>query len=422
MRILLAWELGGGLGHMSILVRVARRLRLRGHDVLFAVKDVGTAHLLLDAEGFRYVQCPQTQGSAKRKKEPAGFADILAGAGFADSRVLSGLVRSWQNLFGLFGPDAVVIQYAPSALVAARLSGVPCLGLHTGFEAPPENEPFPCFRPWLGLTWEKLLETERVVLGTINDIRKLHGSAGFSRLWQAMKCDSNLLATFPEFDHYQGRTGGRYIGSLFMNDDGVDIRWPDGGDFRAFVYVKPDSGTTLILKTLLERGASVVAFIPGHNGETKHVLRHARLRISSARIRLSSLLPDMDLSVTHANHGTLSALFLAGVPMVSIPTTIEQWMLSACVQRLGIGMSCMRNKLPTEFPQAVERLCAETAFQEEAARRAALYAGYDQGHVLDRLVTTIERLPEWSRNTRDATSSEPPADEDRRTNRKGNGA
>jgi hypothetical protein len=422
MRILLAWELGGNLGHLSILGLVARRMREAGHDVLFAVKDVATAHHLLDAEGFRYVQCPQAQGGAKRKRDPVGFADILAGAGFADSRVLFGLVRSWQNLFGLYDPDAVLVQYAPSALVAARLSGIPCLGLHTGFEAPPDIEPFPCFRPWLGLSREKLLEAERVVLGTINDIHRLHGSAGFSRLWQAMKCDSNLLATFPEFDHYQGRTGGRYIGSLFLNDDGVDIRWPDGGDFRAFVYVKPDSGTTLILKTLLDRGASVVAFIPCHDGETMHALRHARLRISPARIRLSSLLPDMDLSVTHANHGTLSALFLAGVQMVTIPTSIEQWMLSACVERLGIGIRCTRARLAAEFPQAVERLCAETAFQAEAARRAVLYAGYDQGHVLDRLMSTIERLPEWSRKNRDAASSGPAADEDRRTNRKGNAA
>ncbi len=54
---MLTWELGGGFGHLSILLLVARRLRIRGHEVLFAGKDLAAAYNLLDDEGFRYVQC-----------------------------------------------------------------------------------------------------------------------------------------------------------------------------------------------------------------------------------------------------------------------------------------------------------------------------------------------------------------------------
>jgi hypothetical protein len=82
-RILLAWELGGSFGHISIQLPVARCLRQRGHEVLFAVKDVGTARQMLDDEDFGYVQSPLSHGQLKHLREPASFADILAGAGWS---------------------------------------------------------------------------------------------------------------------------------------------------------------------------------------------------------------------------------------------------------------------------------------------------------------------------------------------------
>lgn len=400
MRILLTWELGGGLGHLSILILVARRLRDAGHEILFAVKDTGAARRMLEDGRFTFVPCPRVHGSETKQRFPASYSQILAGAGFADSVSLSGLLHSWENIFGLFDPDVIVIQYAPSALIAARLSGIPCLGLHTGFEDPPDWEPFPSFRPWLGLGRESLLKSDRIILDSINQLRKRHGAAEFSCLWQAMKCDINLLAAFPEFDHYRERRGGRYIGSLFITDDGVDIPWPEGGTFRIFVYLKPGAGTLSVLEKLLRHDASVIAFLSGSDAEVRCSISHERLRISSARVKLSSLLPDMDLSVTHANHGTLSALFLAGVPTILIPTTIEQWMLSSNLERLGVGIAVTRNRLGAEFGPAVERMSTDSAFDSAAARYAEKYAGYDQGRTLDRLAVTIERLPHWVRKKR----------------------
>lgn len=334
----------------------------------------------------------------RKKRSPASFSHILAGAGFADSGILFGLVRAWQSLFLLFQPDVLLAQYAPTAQLSARLSGVPCLVLNTGFESPPVTEPFPCFRPWLNLTRDSLLETEQVLLNNCNKICKRLSAPVYSNLQQALKGDISLLAAFPEFDHYQGRTGGRFIGPLFITGDGVDIPWPEGGNSRVFVYLRPGAGTLSVLEKLLCHGASVIAFLPGSDEAVKSSLSHERLRISSDKVKLSPLLPDMKLSVTLANHGTLSALFLAGVPMLMIPTTIEQWMLSSTVERLGIGIGVTRNRLNTEFGPALENLCADTAYRSAAARFAKKYAGYDQGRVLDRLAATIEGLPVWVRN------------------------
>jgi UDP:flavonoid glycosyltransferase YjiC (YdhE family) len=161
-----------------------------------------------------------------------------------------------------------------------------------------------------------------------------------------------------------------------------------------------------VLKALLERGAAVVAFIPGSDETVKSSLSHERLRISSDKVKLSSLLPDMDISVNHANHGTLSALFLAGVPMVMIPTTIEQWMLAGSIERHCIGIGVPRNRLDAEFIPALEKVSSDRGYGSAAGRFAKKYAGYDQGRVLDRLAATIEGLPVWVRNRRGTATEE----------------
>jgi UDP:flavonoid glycosyltransferase YjiC (YdhE family) len=392
-RILLAWELGGALGHISKLLIVARCLRQRGHDVLFAVKDVGTARLLLDDEDFGYVQSPLSLRQERVLREPAGFADILAGAGFAEPDVLQGLVRAWHNLFHIYRPDVVLSQYAPSAQLAARLAGLPCPRLNIGFECPPDVAPFPCFRPWLRLTKDQLLKKEESVLNSINSVCVRHGAPSFPVLQAALKSDITLLATLPELDHYGVRRGGRYTGPLFITDDGEETQWPEGGAFRIFVYLRGGPEAPSVLEALETSGASVVAFIPGIDGKLPDRFSNGQLRIYTSKVKLTPLLPEMDLAVTHANHGTVSAALLAGVPLLSIPTTIEQWMLSVNIERLGAGIGIKRVKVGEEFSSTLERLLTNDSYKENAKKLAMKYAGYDQGRVVERIANTIERLP-----------------------------
>jgi len=407
-RILLAWELGGNLGHLSKLLLVARRLRRRGHEILFSVQDVGTGQQLLTEEGFRYVQCPRASRWGAGCREPASFSHILAQAGFADPGVLTGLISAWHGLFELFQPEVVLSQYAPTAHIAARIYGVPCLELAIGFEHPPDVAPFPCFRPWLQLSADELMKTEQVILDNINGICVRRGVPAHQNLQQALKCDRTLFATFPELDHYQGRTDGRYTGPLFITDDGVDMEWPQDGFQRIFVYLKPDRWLPLVMQELDRSGASVVAFIPGIDGTMLPSYSSGRIRISSAKVKLSCLLPGMDLAVTHANHGTIAAVLLAGKPLLSIPTTIEQLMLSSCLESHGVGVGVARRGLSKAFAPALDRLLTDRSFRKAAVRFAERYAGYDRETVLNRLSLTIERLPQWvaGRGNRSKQSTE----------------
>jgi hypothetical protein len=79
MKILLAWELGGNLGHVTGLIVLARGLRERGHEVTFSVKDVRGCAQLLQQNRFAYVQAPTpSTHPSKVPRDPASEQLLLA--------------------------------------------------------------------------------------------------------------------------------------------------------------------------------------------------------------------------------------------------------------------------------------------------------------------------------------------------------
>ena len=395
MHILLAWELGGNYGHIATLLGVANHLRQKGHQVRFVVKNSSRAGQLLDDGKFCYVPAPRPAIRHKRSSRPVSFADILAGAGFGSCEVLEGLVRSWLGIFNTMQADVLVAQYAPVAQFSARLSGLPCLSLGTGFECPPETSPFPCFRPHLRLTRTQLLAREEQILQQINRISCGKSHSSCQSLQEVLASDINLLTTLPELDHYPQRRKRCYIGPLPIINYGTSLHWREGKAVRIFLYLRPFAGIELILKILAASGADVIAHIPGIDRKMSALLSKTSVRIASSMIRLSPLLADMDVAITHSGHGTAAAALLAGVPMLMMPMTIEQSMMSRTIDRLGVGIELKRERLGSSFLSVLERLLTDPSVKKKVKSFAAKYAGYDQQRVIARIVNTIERLPAW---------------------------
>lgn len=394
-RILLAWELGGNYGHIAMLMPVARHLRQCGHELLFVVKDLTEAGPLLESAGFRYVLSPRRPAGEKGTPPPASFSDILARAGFGKPEILANLMRAWRDLFTSFQPDVILAQYAPLAVFAARLAGLPCLQLNTGFEYPPEIAPFPCFRPDLRRTKEQLLAREKTLLESVNQVCAENGCSPVPRMQDVLKADINLLATFPEMDHYRQRQEERYIGPISIGDDGINLCWAGRKEHRIFLYLRNFPGLESILETLKNCDAEVIACIPGASKTLLSSFAGESMRISTTMIRLSGLIADADLAITHAGHGTTAQAFLAGIPILMIPATIEQWLLTRNMEQLGIGMGVKRDMLTKQFPVALAKLLGDRTFRQKARTMSGKYAGYDQERVIERIANTVDRLPAW---------------------------
>ncbi|ACM21671.1 glycosyltransferase, putative [Geotalea daltonii FRC-32] len=392
-RFMLAWELGGNYGHLGKLVPLTHAIKDKGHDVALAVRDLAALGKCLDRTAATLLQAP-IDSHPRRKCQPVSFADILDDVGFGSPERLDGLVRGWHGLFDLYRPEVVVAEYAPSAVFAARLAGIPCLRMDTGFAIPPDVSPYPCFRPWLKLRREQLLEKETGMLQAINQVREDYGYSAHEHLFQAVQADLTLLTTVPELDHYPARKGGRHIGPLLNLDTGQDIPWPGGNGPRIFAYLHPFPGLGLVLDGLRNCGGQTIAVVPGISQEICDRYRGSKFSISDQPATLRHILPKAELVVSHTGHGLTSAALLAGVPTLAIPTQIEQMMLMRTIERLGTGTGVTPNALRTHFQEILQKTLADQEITHRTQELAAKYSRYDERRTLARLITTIERLPE----------------------------
>lgn len=393
MKILFAWEIGGNLGHIAKYLPLLRLLRQRGHELLFASKELELAQRLLAPEGIAHVQAPLLTRFTGGIREPASFADILAEIGFSDANALAGLLSGWRNLFALYKPDVLVAEYAPVAQFAARLYGVPCLGLSTGFEHPPDVQPFTLFRPWLKLSTEDLLKKEQELLENANTVLTRQGIAPMSRLQDVLNIDLRLLTTLPELDHYGARKGASYIGPMFTLADGLTKNWVGLPGPRIFAYLRPYPELPYMLDALRDSNASVLAVVPGIGTERAAAYSSERVHVFEEHLRLAPLLRDMDLAITHGGHGLAGAFLLNGVPMLTVPTNIEQYMMSSRLIQLGVGKQVTRNRVKMDFASSMAQIAEAPSYRERARVIFKKYAGHDADSMVLRVANTIERLP-----------------------------
>ena len=81
-RILYAWELGTGYGHLGSVLPLAVRLRARGHEVVFALRDLTHAERFLGRRGFPLLQAPVWLSERRGLDLPVSYAEMLANFGY----------------------------------------------------------------------------------------------------------------------------------------------------------------------------------------------------------------------------------------------------------------------------------------------------------------------------------------------------
>ncbi len=251
-------------------------------------------------------------------------------------KYLMGLSMCWREIFNNMQPDVVVAQYAPVAQFAARLSDLPCLSLNTGFECPPSRDTFSLLsHRHIRMTRDQLLARELKILNNINRICSRQRHFCCPNLQEVLRSDINLLITLPDSIIISivkiGTTLDRYRCLITVRRyGGVERNVP-----RIFVYLRSFPNIGGVLDVLANSGADVIAHIPNIENKISANYTSSSVRITSSMIKLSGLLADMDLAITHAGHGTACATLLAGVPLLMIPTTIEQWLMNRNMEHLG---------------------------------------------------------------------------------------
>lgn len=392
-RIVFAWELGDNLGHLWRLVPIAQELVKRGHTVHFALRDMATAQRVLAPRKLDFIACPTPARLTELGRDLVSYADILAIHGCGDAAQFDGMTTAWKNIYALLGTDLVVTEHAPVALASARMAGLATVNLGTGFTIPPNVSPMPCFRSGTKVTPETALQTEQQVLARLNQALAAHGRPTASTLYAALDADVHLLLTLPELDHYGkcNRTGQRYVGPVANEDSGMRVAWRQTELPRVFLYLRNSAALPVALEAVASRpveAIAVVSDIPA--GLHARFRDHPRLRIFTAPVQLSPLLPDCALAVTAAGHGTALDCLINGVPMLLLPNHIEQLMVSAQVASRGLVLGIIPEAVGAQFGRVFDTLINDPAWRARARAAAQPYQEIDTVRILDDVVTTIE--------------------------------
>lgn len=377
-RYLFAWELGGDYGHLARLLPVALELRARGHEVVFAVRDLMGAEKLLTPHGIRTWQAPLWLRKVTQLPDAITYSELLMRFGYLNATALTGICRAWRNLVDLLTPDVVVMDHAPTALLATRGLALARVNFGDGFCIPPHGRPMPHFRWWMRENMVRVQDSEQHAVATANQVLLALDAPTMAGMGELRDCDATLMCSFAELDHYPQRDDNDYLGPIFSLGQGADLPWPDAPGPRVFAYLKPEyAGLDNILAALHKSGASALVHVPGAARKTLQTFSNGSMVVSPDPLDMAAMRGGCDLAICHGGAGTTAAMLLAGKPLMVFPMQMEQTMAAHRLSGLGAAV-VLAAEASAQMPRLLRKALADTALTQAAQAFAQRHQAYDQ--------------------------------------------
>lgn len=373
--IALNWELGADLGHLGRLLPIARRLRDAGHRPVLILRDLSRIEQLLGDERIDYLQAPLWLPSPAGLPPDLNFSETLCRFGYLQPAGLLGMCRAWRALWALVRPDLLVFDLAPTAALAARGLGVPCVSVNDGFTAPPQITPLPPYRFWTSHAGQesRLREVERRIVLVANVVLQRLDAPQIHRVSELFDLDRVFICTQLELDVYGASTRRReeHVGPVADLDRGAPPEWPAGEDPRVFAYLKPDTGHfAAVMDAMAASDGRYLVFAPGIGEASLRRYGSERVRIGTAPFRLREVLRDCTAVISHGG-GMTESVLAHGKPLLLLPQQMEQLMTSVRVSELGAAVFLATDGNPAELPKLLERLLRDASLRRAAAAIAA---------------------------------------------------
>lgn len=270
---------------------------------------------------------------------PLNASDILLNLGFRDAQAVAGALAAWASLIRLVRADALVCDYAPTALLAGLAAGLPRFAVGSGFSTPPVGDPMPSLRPWASVDEGALAQRDARLVASVREAWLELGARAPApqSTAQIFEADAQLLCTWPEVDPFGARVTAEYLGPQADAAAALSIIWAGEVRPRIFAYLKPrDPRFEAVLAALREVAGEAIVAAPGLDESRAQVLSSARMRVHPAPVALE-LLASADLCVSHGGPGIVAAAMRHGVPQALLPLHLEQYLVSRRAREAGIA-------------------------------------------------------------------------------------
>jgi len=338
-RVLLAWELGAGRGHLLILGWIADALRVRGYEPIFALQRLDGVETIRESIGSAEIyQAPVWPGlldpsAFHAPGKAVSFGDVIGGLGLSSPVAVEGMLRAWDRLIARIAPDAIVADFAPACLMAAR-GRVPTLAVGDGFTLPPMNlERFPAIDNEGGE--RKFDETE--LLSAANGTLRKIGRAELKFLPDIFAADRSRASSFTELDPYRNERN-EALAAPWVPEWDISVPMSRDEVFGYFSVATDVRGTALAALAFVSRaGVPVRVYIPQLNAEAAKWLAESNIQAEKTAIPFDKIQRRARLVVSLGSFGFVSCALAAGIPQIVVPLGIAKSATGMAIDRLGVG-------------------------------------------------------------------------------------
>lgn len=366
------------LAHVSRLLEIAKVLRARGHEVLFAGHG-------------KYLQVAGWDGFATRELPYISVERVVHAV--RTQRLwelyredeLETFIAAERALYAEFRPDRVLIDNRPSARTSAELAGIPSAAVLNVHMSNYRAIPFFSYvqraggLPIPGLSLADRLENaierevyDRLVMGGLNRLRR---RMRLPRLYAYAheEGDLSFLADVPEFNPVTRLPPhARYIGPLTWRNTlppPTCLDRLEAGRPTAYFSLGSEGLEELVgeLGPLTERGVQVV--VAAGAADLSRMTAPPGVYLEQY-VNTEALLPRCDLVCCHGGNGTLYQALAHGLPCVVVATHAEQHYGGKRIRQLGLGrtmtLKWLRRKGMGALVRAVTEVLETPAYRQAA--------------------------------------------------------
>jgi UDP:flavonoid glycosyltransferase YjiC (YdhE family) len=370
---IILFPLGCLLSHVGRLIEVGKALRARGHEVVFAGEhpdDPRSKLGMAERAGFRwvYAQEPDYRYAWDRFVKYGWTAtayDLLRHQHWAP---LDQILQSQIDLIEREQPDLVVGDATISVSTAAHITGIPAAGVMNGYAADfvgPRSLFMPLIHAWdaTALRWIRRRVYRKHAVRQLGGLRLLRNTPLLS---------PDLPGLYPPPD---GWPHWHTVGPIFFEPDVPMPDWFDElGDETPNVYIT--MGSTGILDTFLRRSFEALGRLPyrfvvttgGQASEETLAMAPANFRLTRYAPG-SKLLERCQALIFHGGNGSMYQALAAGVPMIALPSHLEQVFNFRPILNQGFGAQFSPRKVHgAKLASTLVRMMEEPACRAAAGR------------------------------------------------------
>lgn len=373
------------LAHVSRLLEIAKILRQRGHEVLFA--GHGKYLRVAERDGFQTRELPYVPVERLVRIVRTGRLWELY-----PERELDAFMAAERSLYEAFRPDLAMLDNRPTARTSAERAGLRTAGVLNVHMSNYRKIPFFSYaqlaggRSIPGLALADRLENgfeyrlyDRLVMGGLNRIRR---RLGLRRLYayEHEEGDIALLSDIPEFNPAGPLPAhARFVGPLTWHNalpapaclDRLNPELP-----TVYLSLGSEGLDELVarLDELARHGIQVVVATGAASPALK--VPPAEGVFLEPYVNTELLLPHCDLVCCHGGNGTLYQALRHGLPCVVVATHAEQYYGGKRIQQLGLGRALTLKQLQKRGMAHLAGLIREVLESGEYQRKAEQFSGH----------------------------------------------